>query len=456
VTKTQPVLWLSRWERTCLVLLLLLLLGWGALTVKRGAFLTRRMTDACCFFRAGWVVRTGGPLYDFTEENGWHYIYPPLLAILLVPLADAPEGADRTGLLPYPMLVGIWYVLSLAVLAVGLHWLAGALEARSADPCVRKQRWGCRRWWALRVLPLWACLPAIGHTLMRGQTNLLLLGLLCGATAAMLRGRSWRSGLWLAGAICLKVYPAFLLLIPLWRRDWRAVAGCAVGLVLGLALVPAVVFGVPRTVSYYGQYAHTLLGPALGLGSDDTLASELLDSINNDSQSLSSALHNSLHLDRTTRPASPSLIVQSVALLTGALMTVATLAAAGRRRRGGGPALVLLFGSLTVIMLVICPVCHTHYWALLAPLVMGLLAARWEGRGEVRVGLGLGLLLWVSSATYILCSLPGLEILRDVGLTLYPSLLLWVTATVVLWRHNRAGEALGTLSRAAEMPGLAA
>jgi hypothetical protein len=443
VPNPEPVAWLSQWERRGLVLLLLALVGWGVLVEKRGAFLSRRMTDAGCFFRAGWVVRTGGPLYDFTEENGWHYIYPPLLAILLVPLADAPAGADRAGLLPYPALVGLWYVLSLLVLAAGIHSLAGALEERSADPRVRRQPWGCRRWWALRVLPLVACLPAIGHTLMRGQTNLLLVGLLCAAAAAALRSRSWRSGLWLAGAICLKVYPAFLLLFPLWRRDGRALAGCAVGLVLGLAVVPAAALGVPRTVSYYEQYAR-MMAPAVGLGSDDTLASELLDSINNDSQSLQSALHNSFHLDRITRPAEPSALVCWTARGLCGLMTLLVLAAAGRRRPVAGPAALVFFGTLVLVMLVLCPVCHTHYWALLVPLVMGILAARWETRGEVRVGLGLSIVLWGSATVYVLCSLPGLEVLRDLGLSLYPALLLWGVSVVMLWKMSRGVEVATT------------
>jgi hypothetical protein len=61
---------------------------------------------------------------------------------------------------------------------------------------------------------------------MRGQVNLLLLALLCGTAAATLRGRRFRAGLFLAGAICIKVIPAFLLLFPLWRRDGRCLLGC--------------------------------------------------------------------------------------------------------------------------------------------------------------------------------------------------------------------------------------
>jgi hypothetical protein len=443
--------WPSRWERLGLVLVAAGILAWGAVVELRGALLQRRMTDAACFFRAGWMVRTGGPLYDFTEENGWHYIYPPLFAILLVPLADAPAGMDRTGLVPYAVSVGAWYLLSIVFLVLALHSLAGALEERSADPALRKQPPGCRRWWALRLWPFLALLPSIGHTLVRGQTNLLLLALLCGAVSATLRGRSWRSGLCLAGAICVKVYPAFLLLFPLWRRDGKALGGCALGLLVGLLVIPAAVFGPARTVSYYQQYARILLGPALGLGSDQTLDSEILESINNDSQSLQSALHTSLHLNRYLRPPKPSTAVTLIAFGMGGLMTLLTLFAAGRRP-AQGPAAVLFFGALVAIMLLLCPVAHTHYFCLLAPLLMALFVVAWTGRNDMRLGLGLTLLLGLNLVTYVLTTLPSLELLRDLGVVAYPTVLLWATATVKLWQLRH----VSTPSHQRQVPGLAA
>src|SRR5260370_36728864 len=101
----------------------------------------------------------------------------------------------------------------------------------------------------------------MGYSLTRGQVSLLVLLLLCGAAAALLRGRRLQAGLWLAGAICLKVIPAFLLLYPLYRRDGRCLAGCAGGLVLGLAVIPAAVFGPARAVAPYPEWTPVLLWP---------------------------------------------------------------------------------------------------------------------------------------------------------------------------------------------------
>ena len=69
--------------------------------------------------------------------------------------------------------------------------LTGAMFGR---PPVRNQSPGCWRWWTLRILPLLLVLPEVLGTLGRGQVNLLLLALLCGAIGAVLRKRSRLAG----------------------------------------------------------------------------------------------------------------------------------------------------------------------------------------------------------------------------------------------------------------------
>src|SRR6266446_5904819 len=53
---------------------------------------------------------------------------------------------------------------------------------------------------------------------------------------ALLRGRSWQEGLWLAAAISLKVIPAFLLLFHVRHRDWRCLSACLLGFAVGFFL----------------------------------------------------------------------------------------------------------------------------------------------------------------------------------------------------------------------------
>lgn len=429
---------LSRRERWGLFAFLALLLIFGLVVEKRSAFMQRRMTDLGVYLRVAWAVRAGEDVYDVIDNNGWHYQYPPLFAILLTPFADPPPGADATGFVPYPISVALWYVFSLACLAAAVHLLASALEDRSAAALGGLPPRGCRRWWALRLVPVLACLPPIGHTLMRGQVNLLLLALLCAMSAAFIRGRSWRAGLWLAGAVCLKVIPAFLLLVPLWRRDFRCLAGCVLGLLVGLLLIPAAVFGLPRTIEYYREYDEKLLRPATGKGADQSRAEELIMMTRNDSQSALAAIHNTLYPDRLKRPPHPAEEVRWAARVLVGLLTGLTLLAAGWRRQPTGTGTALLIGALTLAMLLYSPICHLHYFCLMVPLVMGLLDAAWKGDRNPHVSGGLAFLLGANVIANTLPNLPSMELVRDLGLAMYAALALWASGCILLWREKQA------------------
>src|SRR5690348_15630646 len=189
---------LGRGERLALVLFFVVVAIFGVITEHRSAFQRTRKGDLNVFLRAGWAVRSDADLYAVTDDNGFHYHYPPLLAILAAPLADPPAGADRTDMLPYSVSVALCYALNLFCLAFAVHRLAGALEETTAGRLSLSWRAGSRGWWALRWLPVLACIIPIGHTLMRGQVNLLLLALFAGCLADLLRGRRFRAGLWLA------------------------------------------------------------------------------------------------------------------------------------------------------------------------------------------------------------------------------------------------------------------
>jgi hypothetical protein len=437
---------LTAWERRGLAALFAALAGFGVLVEMRSAFLSRRMGDLNVFLRAAWAVRSGADLYAVTDNNGFHYCYPPLFAILLTPLADAPAGVGRAGLLPYAASAGICYILNLACLALAVHLLAGALEGPGGPPA------GSRRWWALRVWPVLACVVPVGHTLMRGQVNLLLLALLGASVAAVVRGRPFRGGLWLAGAVCLKIIPAFLLAFPLWRRDLRFLAGCAAGLVVGLVLVPVAVLGPARAADCYRKLTTVLIAPGLGVGGDASRAEELTNVTATDSQSVLAVLHNTLHPDAGSRPAKASPEVRRASYLICGVLSLLTLAAAGWRRSDDALAVVLLWGGLTLDMILLSPVCHLHYFALAVPLAMGLIAARWECRAELGPGPGLMALFVFGAVANLLPHFPGLVRLRDGGLALYGALALWLTALVVLAKRVRrppAARALAASPRAA-------
>jgi hypothetical protein len=430
---------LSRWERRGLVFLLFAIVAFGILTEVRTVFLDRRMGDLEVFLWTAWAVRDGQDIYAITDHNGWHYLYPPLFAILLTPLADVPpNGPPNAWALPFPVTVAAWYLLSLAFLAIGVHVLANAIE-QTSTVLTPPRRWG-RRWWTLRIVPILVCLAPIGHTLARGQVNLLLLALLCAVAAALVRDRRGQAGGWLAGAICLKVIPAFLVLCPLWRRDYRALLACAAWLVVGLALVPMLVFGPTRTVAYYEEWNNAVIQPGLANGKDQSRAKEVIEMTATHSQSFVAVIHNFCYPDWNTRPPEASPKVRLAHWIIGAALTGLTLLAVGWRRTGGINAL-LFFGSLILLMMLLSPVCHTHYFCLLVPMIMGLLACGWE-RPEAPVISGglLGLLVAFAVANFLIV-IPGLELVRDLGLATGLALGIWGLAIRQLWQRRHTVEA---------------
>src|SRR5262245_10371232 len=471
---------LSTWEKAALWSFGALMVAFGWLVEVKSAFLSRRMGDAGVFLRAAWSVKAGGgQLYQLSCDNDWHYVYPPLLAILLTPLADPPErdrpaavaggvgvaavpGAgglagcttlaaemmlfrpEVGGGVPYAWSIAILYAANLLTLGLSVHLLAGALEGESRPHEVRHLGARHRRWWWLRLLPILACLTPIGHTLMRGQVNLLLLLLICGMMAALVRGRRCLAGLWLAGAICLKIIPAFLLLVPLVRRDLRCLAGCALGLAVGLLLVPAAVLGPRQALESYRELGDVLILPALGLGRDTSRAEELIQVTATDNQSFRAVLHNIQYPGRESRPADADPWAGWAHGLIGLTLTALTVLVSWRRRHENGPVLVVWTGALTVVMATASPVCHAHYFVLCLPLTMALLALAFEDERPARrtwAVLGLIALQFVGQG---LSQIPLFKFWREMGLSLGTALGVWLAGCVCLvvgrWRKRALTE----------------
>lgn len=432
---------LSRWGRLHLWGMLVLIAAFGAVVEMRSAFLTRRMSDLTVFIRAGWAVRSGENIYQVSDErNGWYYVYPPFFAILMAPLAESPPGHDRSWMIPYPITVAFWYVFNIAMLVWSVNKLAGALEQASPDRALRAQPAFCRRWWALRVVPIYACMIPIGSTLSHGQTNLVILAMLAGMFAAILQKKPFQAGLWMAGPVCMKVFPAFLLIYPLWRRDTRCLTGCAAGLLVGLGLLPAVVFGPERTVAYYQEFADLVLLPGLGKGDNQARADTLTDLKATDTQSFMAMIHNAMHLDVYTRPANPSAAVRSIHWGLGAGLTLLVCLTAGWRRPSNPMAEVLFLGLLVMVMMFTSPVCHLPYFAWLLPIVMVLLILRWENRRTLAVGTGIATLIVLHIAIHVLAHManyPLFAAFRDLGLATYVGLALGAVALLDLRKQTQ-------------------
>ena len=419
-----------------------LVLIFGAITELRSAFLIHRHTDAGVYFRAAWAVQAGQSIYEVVDDNGWHYHYPPLLAVLLRPLADPPAGVTGGRLLPYPVSIALWYLLGVVALVWAIHGLARTIEGSSRFAALRRPAFS-RPWWVLRLAPAAVTLVPIGHALGRGQVGPILLLCATGMVGSFSARRGGRAGLWLAGAISLKVFPAYLLIYPAWRRDWRCLGACAFGLLLGFIVIPAIVLGPGRTIAGYDDFYRLVLRGATVNAPDASTAEEFYHEREGDLMSFRSVLFKTLHPDPATRPPALADWYDWAQKLLGVGSTLLLLLALGRpesTRAIEGPDSVvtttIVLGLMLVAVIPLVPVSQPHYYMLVLPLVMGIVADDWQRRRRPRLSFWLGALLSLYTLANLLAYLPGLERLMDLGLPMYAGLVLWVAGLVILWRRR--------------------
>ncbi|MGO9013578.1 MAG: glycosyltransferase [Dissulfurispiraceae bacterium] len=423
-----------------LALLLTLVILFGALVEFRGAFAHKRMTDIGTYLRAAWAVRAGGDIYAITDDHGRHYVYPPLFAILMTPLADPPQGIDRNGYLPYEVSVGLWYVLTLIIGVVGVGTLSKVIEYPPRNLLAGMGTRFSRQWWALRVIPLVVLLPAIGRSQMRGQVGLLVAFLLCYMVASILKGERFRAGLWLSGAICIKFIPVLLLVFPLWRRDWRMLSGSLLGLVMGLIIVPAVTLGPQRAVDSYGSFYHGILVTGVKGDIGGQVGGELTCITSTDSNSPMVVLHNIIYPERKHRPKVAHAGERMAHWVTAFVMMAITLIASGWKGRwytGKVDATVkdaAFMAAFIPLMLVTSPVFHPHYVSMTIPLVILLVVIIWEHYPYGNIPAAWKAVFCFIAISHLLTSIDrGIFVyLRDFGLVLLSTITLWAASLAAL------------------------
>ncbi|MFH5804773.1 glycosyltransferase family 87 protein [Alienimonas sp. DA493] len=141
-----------------------------------------------------------------------------------------------------PVRVGKALVYSAALLTVWATWRVWErLAERQDGPLAPPRRF------AAAALAGAVLFPFLLRDLDECGLQLLCLGMLTAAGAAIARGRAWLGGLWLAAAISFRVTPLLFLPLLVWKREWQAAAATVVGLI-ALNLAPALYLGWDEAV----------------------------------------------------------------------------------------------------------------------------------------------------------------------------------------------------------------
>lgn len=277
---------------------------------------------------AGVSVLTGRPVYEHLTDGrtALPFTYPPISALLAVPLTFVPERLAGVG----------WTLANIGVLA--------AIVARVTRPTVRRYGdWAPLALAVLVVLALWMAPPRT--TFNYGQVNLLLVALVLADCTA--RSPRWPRGLLIGIATAVKLTPA-VFIAYLWFTGRRRAAGVAAATAAGLTLLAFVV--LPDTsIAYWGPDGALFQSDRLGNNADTS------------NQSIRGMLLRATSLGDGARNA--------IWLVACAVVAVIGFGRATRASRDGDELIgVTLVGLLAVLL---SPVAWLHH---LCWLVLGLAA----------------------------------------------------------------------------------
>jgi hypothetical protein len=173
-------------------------------------------------------VGAGSPAHSNLLVNA----HPPTSVLLFVPFA----------VLDYRPALLTWNLAGLAMLGVSLwvvrHQLGVSLTSWSIFP---------------PLCLLLICFPLL-QQLSQGQLNLVLLLLVTGAWAAERSGRARWAGAMIGAATAIKLFPAFLFLYFILRRQWSALVAGVLTLTLLTGLTAAIL-----GPEVYPTYTHDVL-----------------------------------------------------------------------------------------------------------------------------------------------------------------------------------------------------
>ncbi|MDJ0976244.1 MAG: glycosyltransferase 87 family protein [Planctomycetota bacterium] len=230
-------------KRVGLILLLLVaVLAYGWFDVRRRARIDRgtrfHRTDFTVYQYAARALADGKDPYEARNPRGYKYVYPPLLSVLLMPVASwDPANAAF-----------LYFLISMAALIASL-WLLHGMPFGGKE--------GSTLGWRAVLIAGVLCVGFAHQGFQRGQVTHLLLFTQVAALAVCVRRHYLGAGLLLALGATLRLTPLLAagavglgLLAGIRRLGWKPLAQYSGGFVCGLFaclwLIPVLALGTAR------------------------------------------------------------------------------------------------------------------------------------------------------------------------------------------------------------------
>ena len=358
--------------------------------------------DFNVYYHASREIIAGRDPYQHSLSDWTPYIYPPLLAELIIPLA----------VLPLPIAAYLWFLISAASVAV-----AASMSASLAfgDAGERNQRSLWR--WAMAGCAVVLVLRFVLDTFNLGQVNAVVAALAVAHVYLYARDRKALSAVALVIAISIKLTPALLLLYHIAKLRLKFVAKCAT-LLIAMTAVSVLPFGMHGGDSFQAFWGRTVKNEQ-GYDFEYSGNQSLRGAIARANKSEANVPNE----DESRNPADLATILISVALLA-----LATFSAVRARNEIAAAAPffcgMVLFSPLSwkahYVSLILPAACQLYVvktsararrlvaatlgaafvlFTLTSPRVIGLAAAEWaDAHSLVFVG---GLLIFIASLSFV-------------------------------------------------------
>jgi alpha-1,2-mannosyltransferase len=219
----------------------IVLLAFVLITLASGLYFARKSgtdpdaysNDFNVYYHAAREVIGGRDPYQHSLGDWTPYIYPPLLAEIIVPLA----------FLPLPVAAYVWFVVGAGSI-VAAAWISARLATDSEGTFVLEQSASAlaSRRAAIAVCAAIVVLRFVLDTFNLGQVNALVLVLAVAHVHLYARDRKALSAVALVIAVSIKLTPALLLLYHLAKLRLRFVALC-VALLVAVTAISLLPFG---------------------------------------------------------------------------------------------------------------------------------------------------------------------------------------------------------------------
>lgn len=301
--------------------------------------------DLTVYLAGADALLNGQSLYDSVAVKSGTLIlpftYPPFAAVLMIPFA----------LMPAPVAILLWALLSIAALAVIAYLVAMRLPALAGSTSPRWQTWEL----ALAIYVVSGLSEPILQNFDVGQVNLFIVAAVLFDTVSRTHYRGFITGL----AAGFKVTPGLFIVFMLLNRRWgdfgRALLGFATTLIIGSF------FGIDNVWRYWTSVIFE--------------TDRVGDVLRYSNVGLSGVIHRALPTNKG--------LATIIFFTLAAIVVVACLWWAQRWWNTSRLVSASIVGTATLI---VSPISWPHHWVWLVPAVSAALALGMRARRQSRTG----------------------------------------------------------------------